>query len=245
VRAAEVQLTQAKGGLVRYQARQAEAEAALDAAQIKQHRAELALAEVERLEKLGGANPGHVGVARDELGATRALVRVEQNKLAELWAVDPELDLRLAQLRFDGAEARLRSARLDADEHVLRAPADGRVLRVHVREGDLAGPTAPRPAVWLAPAGGWVVRAEVPQEFADRVREGLAVQVEDETGGTALARGRVASVSDWFLPRRQFDPLPTGVNTGLTLECVVELDGGQDRLRFGQRVRVRVLAEQP
>ncbi len=95
----------------------------------------------------------------------------------------------------------------------------------------------------MVPAGGWVVRAEVPQEFADRVRDGLAVQVEDETGGPALARVRLAAVSDWFLPRRQFNPLPAGVNTGLTLECVVELQAGQERLRFGQRVRVRVLAE--
>src|SRR5262249_16890182 len=126
-----------------------------------------------------------------------------------------------------------------------RAPVDGLVLRVQAQEGDLAGPTAPRPAVWLAPAGAWIVRAEVSQEFAGRVREGLGVQVEDEAGASVLARGRVAEVSDWFLPRRQISPLPTGVNTGLTLECVIELQEGHAPLRLGLRVRVRVLADQP
>ena len=126
---------------------------------------------------------------------------------------------------------------------VLKAPVAGMVLRVYAQEGDLAGPTAPRPAAVLAPVGEWIVRSEVPQEFAGRVREGLAVRVEDEASGAALSRGVMAHVADYFLPRRQLSLEPTSVNTGLVLECVITLVKGDPALRLGQRVRVRILAD--
>jgi hypothetical protein len=84
----------------------------------------------------------------------------------------------------------------------------------------------------------------VSQEFAGRVRQGLVVHVEDEDGAGVLAEGRIADVSNWFLPRRQLSTHPTGVNTGLTLECVIDLREEHGLLRLGQRVRVRVLADQ-
>ena len=126
---------------------------------------------------------------------------------------------------------------------VLKAPAAGTVVRLYVQEGDLAAPTAPKPAVCLVPVGEWIVRTEVAQEFADRVRAGLAVQVEDEASGAVLARGRIAQVADGFLPRRQLSLEPTGVNTGLVVEAIVALDDSHATLRLGQRVRVRVLAQ--
>jgi hypothetical protein len=67
--------------------------------------------------------------------------------------------------------------------------------------------------------------------------------VEDEASARFLAEGKIAEVSDWFLPRRQFNALPTGINTGLTLECVIELQAGHAEMRLGQRVRVRILAD--
>jgi hypothetical protein len=119
------------------------------------------------------------------------------------------------------------------------------VLRVQAQDGDLTGPTAPRPAVVLTPAGDWIVRAEVSQEFADRVRKGLVVQVEDETSAAVVGDGRIAEVSNSFLPRRQVSAAPTAVNTGVTLDCVIELREGHAPVRLAQRVRVRVLADQP
>ncbi|SRR5579883_951715 len=38
--------------------------------------------------------------------------------------------------------------------------------------------------------------------------------------------GKRTAVSHWFLPRRQFSALPTSINTGLTLECVIDLQEG-------------------
>jgi multidrug resistance efflux pump len=170
---------------------------------------------------------------------------VEQNRLVELNAVEPELEVKLAQLEVNRGQAQLERVRQEREEYLLKAPVDGLVLRIEAQEGDLVGPTSPRPAVWLAPAGPWIVRAEVSQEFAGRVHTGLAVQVEDEASAGLLAKGTILEVSDWFLPRRQFSALPTSINTGLTLECMIDLGERQGQLRLGQRVRVRILADQP
>jgi multidrug resistance efflux pump len=245
VQGAQLQLTRATDGVKQYQARRAQAEAALEAANSKVRVAQYALAHKEDLVKKDLADPIEADAARAQLTEARALVKVEQDRLTELKAVDPELEVKLAHVRLERSRAQLEQATQEREEYLLRAPVGGLVLRVQAQEGDLVGPTSARPAVWLAPAGAWVVRAEVSQEFAGRVQQGQRVQVEDEASTSLLARGRVAEVSDWFLPRRQFDAQPTGINTGLTLECVIELQEGHAPLRLGQRVRVRVLAEQP
>jgi multidrug resistance efflux pump len=245
VQAAELQLTRARDGLKQYRARQAEAEAALEAAQSKLLAAQYALNHAEELLKKQLAGTYEAEVARARLDEARALVRLQQHRLTEIRAVDPALEVKLARSELERGQAGLQRARREREEHLLRAPVEGVVLRVQAQEGDLLGPSSPRPAVWLAPAGAWVIRAEVSQEFADRVQAGLGVQVEDEDSGSDLARGRIAEVSDWFLPRRQFDARPTSINTGLTLECVIELQERHAPLRLGQRVRVRVFAAQP
>jgi multidrug resistance efflux pump len=241
--AAQLQLARARDGLKQYEARQAQAEATLEAAQSKVLAAQYALTRGEELFKKELTNRLETDVGRAQLDAARAWVKVEQNRLAELKAVDPEREVRLAQIQLNRSQAQLELARNDRAEYRLHAPTDALVARVETREGDLIGPTSPRPAVWLVPAGAWIVRAEVSQEFAGQVSEGQAAQVEDEASGRLLAQGRIAELSNWFLPRRQLGALPTSINTGLTLECVIDLDEGHGQLRLGQRVRVRILAD--
>jgi HlyD family secretion protein len=245
VRAAQLQLARARDGVKQYQARQAQAEAALEAARSKVVAARLVVERKETLAKREVVHQVEADVARAQLDEARALVQAEQSRLGELRAVDPELEVKLAQLQVERSQAQLDRARQEREQHLLQAPVGGLVLRVQTQEGDLAGPSSPRPAVWLAPAGAWIVRAEVPQEFAERLQDGLAAQVEDEASTALLARGRVEQVADWFLPRRQFSALPTSINTGLTLECLIGLHEQHAPLRLGQRVRVRILADQP
>ena len=243
--AAQLELTRARNGLKQYQARQAQEEAALEAASVKLQTAEHYLAVTEQMQKDGLAGKGRLDLIRDQRNEARALLKAEQNKLTELRALDPELEVRLAQVQRERAQAQLRHVRQEHEEYVLKAPVDGTILRVYSQEGDLVSPNSPRPAIWLSPGGPWIVRAEVSQEFAGRVQQGLRVQVEDEANARLLARGWVGEVSDWFLPRRQFSPQPTSINTGATMECIINLDEDHSPLRLGQRVRVRVLADQP
>jgi hypothetical protein len=245
VQAAQLQLTKAQDGVKQYQARRAQAEAALEAANSKVLAAQHALARQEDWLKKDLLSQTQTDIGRAELNEARALAKAAENRLVELKAVDPELEVKLTQLQLNRSQTLLEQAHEERKEHLLQAPVSGLVLRVQAQEGDLVGPTSPRPAVWLAPGDGWIIRAEVAQEFAGRVQEGQDVQVEDEASTSLLAKGRIAAVSDWFLPRRQFSALPTSVNTGLTLECAIDLQEGHGQLRLGQRVRVRILADQP
>lgn len=244
IQAAEAQVAKAKNGLIQYQAKQVQAQAAFEAARINLETAKHALATAEQMYKDGTANQGHLDLARDRRDQAKALLQVEENKIAELKAVDPNLEVKLAQLELDRAQIQLQQAHRDREEYTMKAPVAGTILRLSAQEGDLLSPTSPRPAIWLAPKDGLIVRAEVSQEFAERVVEGLKVRVEDEASGRLLAAGTVGETSEWFLPRRQFSASPTSINTGLTLDCVVHLESGDTHLRIGQRVRVRVLAHQ-
>jgi multidrug resistance efflux pump len=243
VQAAQLQLSKAKDGVKQYQARRTQAEAALEAANSKVLAAQYALDHLEKLVKDELANQVEADEGRAQMNAATALVKVELNRLAELKAVDPEIEVKLAQFQLNRSQTQLERARQEREEYLLQAPVGGLVLRVQAQEGDLLGPTSSRPAVWLAPAGAWIVRAEVSQEFAGQVCEGQAVQVEDEASTSLLAKGVIAEVSHWFLPRRQFTAQPTSINTGFTLECLIDLEEGHSQLRLGQRVRVRILAD--
>jgi len=243
VQAAQLQLTKAKDGVKQYEARRAQAEAALEVANRNVLAAQHVLARKEDLVKVKLISQDEADVVRAQLVGAMALVKVERNRLIELKAVDPELEVKLAQLQLNRSQAQLERARQEREEYLLRAPVSGLVLRVQAQEGDLVGPTSLQPAVFLVAEGAWIVRAEVSQEFAGRAQEGLDVQVEDEASAGLLATGKIAEVSNWFLPRRQLDALPNSINTGLTLECVIELQENHAQLRLGQRVRVRIPAD--
>jgi multidrug resistance efflux pump len=245
VQAAQVQVTKAEDGRKQYRAKQAQAKAALQIAQTKLCAAEHYLQIEQELQQDRSSNLGRINLRRDQVNLARAAVTIEQNKLAELDAVDPEVDVKLAQLQLARNQAQLRRAAREREEMVLKAAVAGTVMRLCAQEGDLAGPTAPKPAVCLVPVGEWIVRSEVAQEFAGRVRQGLAVQIEDEASSDVLARGTIAQVADCFLPRRQLSLEPTGINTGLVVEAIVAINEAHATLRLGQRVRVRVLAPTP
>lgn len=242
VQAAQLQLAKAQDGLKQYRAKTGQMEAALEAARNKVLAAQSFLAAKEKLDKQGFLSDEEADVYRKQLAEAKAFEKVERHKQAELQAVNPDLEVRLAQCQLDRSLLLQKRARLDLEEYELKAPQAGRVLRVQVQEGDLVSPTSGKPALLLVSTGSLIVRAELSQEFAQRMRPGLPVQVEEDPIGKVLGKGSIATVSDWFLPRRQFIPEPTGINTGLSLECTVALDEGHDPLRLGQRVRVRVFA---
>jgi multidrug resistance efflux pump len=240
VDAADLQLTKAEAGVAQYEAKRAQAEAALEAANNKVAAAQFALDRKQELVDKEFINRVEVEVAQAQLNEARALVKAEQSRLAELGALNPETEVKLARLEQSRSRTQLEESQQDRREYLLRAPVEGQVLRMQVEQGDLIGPTSPRPAVLLAPKGPWIVRAEVSQEFASLVEEGAVAEVEDEAALGVLAKGTVSETSDVFLPRRQLSDLPNAVITGVAMECVIELQGEHKPLRVGQRVRVRI-----
>lgn len=185
------------------------------------------------------------GSKREVLAATaavkelEAVQKVEINKLEELKLNDPEAAIRRAQSDLDAKKSRLEQARRGVKECVLIAPADGTVLRVLVRPGEILGPQPRQPAIVFCPKGPRVVRAEIEQEYAGRVILGQAATIQDDTTASVTWHGKVMRISDWYTHRRSVLQEPFQFNDVRTLECIIALDKDKG-LRIGQRVRVVV-----
>jgi len=166
-----------------------------------------------------------------------ALANVEELKLKELALVDPALDVGAAKADETAKKAQLDEAQFALDECELKAPEDGVVLRVFTTPGEILGPNPKLPAVQFCPAKPFIVRAEVLQEWASQVEEGMPVEIEDDTFHGPKWQGRVKRVSDWFTHKRNILIEPFMVNDVRTLECLIEILPSSRPLRIGQRVR--------
>jgi len=171
-----------------------------------------------------------------------AAVKGEERKLDAVQSRAANIDLaaKLADAEVADRKFVLEKAKLALDECLVKAPAEGTVLRLGVQAGDLLGTEMKSPPLIFCPAGPRVVRAEVEQEWAGRVQEGQVATLEDDTsnGSGPKWTGKVVRLSDWMAHRRSILPDPSQFHDIRTLECIIALDPGQPPLRIGQRVRV-------
>jgi multidrug resistance efflux pump len=240
--AAQAQLVRARKGIEQQRLREAEQAAAVDAVRHRLKAAELVLARQQDLLNVA-ANEKEVAASRERCAELQAGLRAEEDKLEELRLNDPALDVRRAEADVSAKQARLDQSRLALDECQLKAPADGKVLRVQVGPGDVLGPQPARPIVLFCPKAPRIVRAEIPQEFAAGVESGQTVVIHDDTRAQMTWRGKIRLLSDWYTHRRSMWQDPLQYNDVRTLECTIDLDPGQPPLRIGQRVLVQVIGK--
>jgi multidrug resistance efflux pump len=217
-----------------------EQQAAVAASRQRLERARLLLGRRREQLQKELVNPTEVQAAEASVTELEAAESAEQNRLRELQLIDPQTEVERMRADVEAKQAQLELARSAVDDCQVKAPGDGRVLRVLVSPGDVLGPQSRRPAVLFCPAGERIVRAEVEQEFASRVAEGQAAVIQDDARKGRTWHGKVRHVSDWFTRRRSIIPEPTQFNDVRTLECIISLDPGQPPLRIGQRLRVRI-----
>ena len=198
------------------------------------------MARKRELEKGQHVSPREVRATEALVKELEAVQKAETSKLEELNLNDPEAAIRRAQSELDAKESRLKQARRGVKECVLTAPADGMVLRILVRPGEVLGPQPRQPAILFCPKGPRIVRAEIEQEYAGRVTLNQIATVQDDTTASMTWRGKVIRISDWYTHRRSVLQEPFQLNDVRTLECIVALDKDQPALRIGQRVRVVV-----
>lgn len=165
-------------------------------------------------------------------------------KLQELRVNDPQLDIDRAEAAIRLAQAKLAEAEKGLRECEMKAPANGTILRVLVGKGEVLGATPKQPAILFYPDEPRIIRAELDQEQAARVRKGLAVRIEEDVRATGTVwTGKVDWVSSYYLQKRGSVPDLLGtLNETRTLECIITLDevSAKNPPRFGQRVRVRI-----
>jgi multidrug resistance efflux pump len=146
-----------------------------------------------------------------------------------------------AKGRVRAAEARLRIARAELAKTQLRAPTQGRVLRVYAEPGELAGPRSAQPILLFADLSQRRVRAFVEELDASRVQVGQSAVVTCDGMPGQEFRGTVCEV----LPRMGKRSLKTDAAEEYKdvyfREVLVELvEGAELLLNLEVRVQIQV-----
>ena len=195
----------------------------------------------EHLEDLQRAN----NVAAKDVEAQKHLFNEaeaawsgEIERLNEIKLKDPANDIMKAQANLNAKEATLEQARLNLDLCSLKAPTDGKILRLNVGKGEMHGPMSNDHAIEFCPDKLRIVRVEVEQEYVQRVKEGMKVSIRDDVSISGTWHGTVSRIDDYYTTKRARNLL--SFNDLRTIECIVELDPGQAPLKIGEIVRVTI-----
>ena len=240
VEAAQAQLDEALKQPERQRARIAQQQAAIEAAGFRLDSARRLLTRKEEQLKDNLVTTDEAATTRDEVKALGALAAVEREKLAELKTVDPALTACKARAELKLAQTRLEQAKYQLDECTLKAPSAGIVERIQVGAGDIATGQPTQSIVRFRPDEAPLVRADVDQEFADRVKVGQTALIKDDARSGATWRGKVERVAGWYERRRPTSQDPSAFTDVRTVECLISIDPGQPPLRIGQRMRVMI-----
>jgi multidrug resistance efflux pump len=238
---AEIQRRQADRSAEEQSIRRKLQEQAIQAAT---NRLEASNREVAHLQTLAGDDvvpAERVNLGRDVATNLRAALEAEELKLRQLDLVDSRETVQLAELSLRLARAKRDQVQDCLNRHKIVAPADGLVLRVMLSEGQMTGP-GPAP-IWFAPDRPRIIRCEIDQAFADRVEKGRVAYIFDDRTAGQQWTGVVARCGDWIAPRRSVLDEPFQRNDVRTLECSITLDPGQPEVRIGQRMRVVITSQ--
>lgn len=156
----------------------------------------------------------------EQAGTAAAVARGEQRQAAE--------DLRVA-------EAKRRLDAYEVDVRTVRAPVAGKIVRRDVTAGAFAA--AASPMFLVEPDGRRVIRAELDEAFADRVRAGAQATVTPEFQPGRSYRAHVLRIAD-LLTTASIDEDTTAKADTRVVSVLLTLDDAGD-LRIGQRVLVR------
>jgi HlyD family secretion protein len=194
-------------------------------AQIGQTEVQLrtALREYQRVAPLAASKivaGQEVDKDRDAIAAATALLGVQRAAVA-------------------GARARLAQARYGLEQTLIRAPANGRIVRRYANPGYGASTLNVTPMFDLEPAGQHIVRAEVSESAVPAVGIGQTVRLSAEGDPSKYYVGRVLRRAGVFGARKLQSDDPAERADERVVEVVVSADAAP--FLVGQRVLVKFI----
>jgi HlyD family secretion protein len=173
--------------------------------------------------RAGSATKTDVTAARSNLSHAEDRLRERRDALVKLKAsADTPLPTRL-EGELNVAEAEWRVAQAALEKTQIRAPADGVVLRVDAKPGELSVPTVGPAMVVIGDLSALRVRAEVNEQDLGRVRVGQSVQVRAGAFHSREFEGKVSAVARVVGPSRINSGDPRKFSDVDVLEVLVDL----------------------
>jgi RND family efflux transporter MFP subunit len=194
-------------------------------AQVEAYRTALAAAQRDeaRTEQLASQNfvsPQRVESARDA-------VRNAQS----------QLDVQVATIA--AAQAALAQANYVVEQHIVRAPDDGRIVRRYANPGSGASTLQVTPLFQLQPRTARIVRAELEERSLSAVHAGMRAEIVPEADQSHTYPGSVVRIAEVFGARRLQSDDPSQQTDERVVEVVV--DARDAPVLVGQRVLVKFL----
>jgi multidrug resistance efflux pump len=170
--------------------------------------------------------------------------KAEERKLKGLELDDPNLEITRAEQAVKAKKAVREQADYALKQCKLTAPVEGTIVRLNVNAGDLLAPQPRQPAILFCPNTPRILRAEIEQEYAGRVKVGQTALIQDDTTSSGSWRGKVVRLAEFYTSRRSIvQDLPFQLNDVRTRECIIELEPGQPPLSINQQMRVTLGGE--
>jgi multidrug resistance efflux pump len=148
-------------------------------------------------------------------------------------------DVAIAEGRVAAAEARLQLAQAELAKTLLRAPSNGRILRVYAEPGEMAGPTSLQPILLLADLSKRRVRAFVEELDAPRVQVGQRAVVTVDGLADREFRGTVAVILPRMGKRTLHTDAPEEYRDLYFREVLIDMESS-DELLLNLRVKTRI-----
>jgi multidrug resistance efflux pump len=192
---------------------------------------------------------GKAMAERAEKAATVAYKHVEaaKNVVEKLKNINPKASLAEAEEALKKAELEVKAATDLLDAYVIKAPADGTVFEINYQVGGSAplAPTDPNAsrALVFCPKEPLIVRAEIDQEWALKVKPGLKVTLTYQAAGQDYTwTGEVERVSSYIQRRRSRIMDPDTFNDSRTRECIIRIneDANNPPILHNMRMRVQI-----
>jgi len=155
---------------------------------------------------------------------------------------EAEARIMAAQATVATAQARANEARYDQELSVIRAPADGRIVRRYANPGAGASTLNVSNMFDLEPRSGRIVRAEIAEGSLSYVDIGQSVQMSPESDPTRTYPGKVLRRAAVFGARKLQSDDPNERTDDRVVEVVVDSTGAP--FLIGQRVLVKFVRTQ-
>jgi HlyD family secretion protein len=188
-----------------------------------------------------------LSTARRELARLQGLVAA--NYVAAQRIDQAQDSVRQAQAGIDAqqaaigsSKAKLNQARYNQELTIVRAPADGRIVRRYANPGAGASTLNVSNMFDLEPKANRIVRAEISESALPFVIIGQSVQLSPEADPTKVIAGKVLRRAAVFGARKLQSDDPTEKTDERVVEVVVGTDGAP--FLIGQRVLVKFMRTQ-
>ena len=199
-----------------------------------------ALATVEQVKAQLGLTEVQIATAQREkarLADLSGVVSRQQVDQAADAIADAEATLASQRAAVDVAQTQLSEARYRLEETIVRAPANGVIVRRYANPGTGASTLNVTPMFDLEPAGARIVRAEVTETDLPTVSVGQRVRITPEADQTKAYPGTVLRRAAVFGARKLQSDDPAERTDERVVEVVVSAEGAP--FLVGQRVLVK------